>query len=190
MNNMKETSGQVKVEIQQPLPAQWQEYKALRLRALQSEPQAFASSYERELAYPDEKWQQRLQELGNGISWVFCAKNADEELVGMIGGYRDESDLQNHSAQIWGVYVDNKMRGKGIAKALMRKILEEFDRNLDIESVILEVNSDQEAATKLYESLGFEAETTYSYKMGDGKEHQITRMKRPARSNLIASNVI
>ena len=182
MSNMKEASENLNIEIQQPLPAKWQEYKALRLSALKSEPQAFASSYEREAAYPYEKWQQRLSELGNGISWVFCARNTDGRLVGMIGGYRDDSDIQNHSAQIWGVYVDENMRGKGIAKALMGKILDEFDGNSEIETIILEVNSDQEAATKLYESLGFKEETTYPYLMGDGKEHQITKMKRPSKT--------
>lgn len=181
MNNMIETNQKLNIEIFQPLPSQWQEYKELRLRALKSEPQAFASSFERESAYPDEKWQQRLKESGNGKSWVFCARNVDGKFVGMIGGYRDDNDIQNHSTQIWGVYVDSEMRGKGIAKALMGKILEEFDRNSDIETVILEVNSDQEVAKKLYKSFGFEEVTTYPHLMGDNQEHQITKMKRPTR---------
>lgn len=35
-------------------PERWNEYKTLRLRALQDDPQAFGSSYAKEVAYPDD----------------------------------------------------------------------------------------------------------------------------------------
>ena len=37
-------------------PERWREAKQLRLEALLAEPSAFASSYEDELAFPDEVW--------------------------------------------------------------------------------------------------------------------------------------
>src|SRR3972149_5620739 len=98
---------------------QWQDYKELRLRALKTEPQNFSSPYAKEPVYPEEKWQQRLQSANEGLtSWMYFARQ-NGTLVGMIGGYRDENDLKNHTAQIWGVYVDPEQRGKGIAKDLM-----------------------------------------------------------------------
>jgi hypothetical protein len=36
-------------------PEQWQDYKALRLRALQDDPQAFSEPFEKAIAYPDER---------------------------------------------------------------------------------------------------------------------------------------
>lgn len=166
------------IKIQKLLPCQWQEYKELRLCALKTEPQAFASPYKKEVTYPDEKWQQKLQNVENGKIWIFFARNFDNKLVGMAGGYRDDNDLQNHSAQIWGVYVDKKKRGKGIAKSLMTKILKELKSNSDINMVTLEVNTDQESAKKLYESFGFKVRTTYLCSLGDGKKHQISKMER------------
>lgn len=38
----------------------WQEYKQLRLLALETDPKAFGSSLEEERLSPDEKWQKYL----------------------------------------------------------------------------------------------------------------------------------
>jgi ribosomal protein S18 acetylase RimI-like enzyme len=166
------------MKTQTLLPFQWQEYKEIRLRALKTEPQAFLSPYEKEAAYPDEKWKQRLETAGKGRSWVFFAKNEEDRLVGIVGAYRDDDDLQNHSAQVWGLYVDRETRGKGIGKALMTKVLGELESDPDIKTIILEVNTDQEIAKKIYEFFGFEVRATYSQKLGDGKEHQISKMEK------------
>jgi ribosomal protein S18 acetylase RimI-like enzyme len=178
---MKEASETANIDILQLLPSQWQEYKKLRLQALKSEPQAFLSPFSKEVNLQDEIWQQRLQNVGNGKSWMFFARGSDGKLVGMVGGYRDDTDLINHSVQIWGVYVDQNIRGKGIAKALMTKILTEFGKNSDINTIILEVNTDQTSAKSLYESFGFKEVLTYQHVMGDGKEHQISKMTRSAK---------
>ena len=47
-----------KIQIIKLPPERWNEYKALRLRALQDDPQAFGSSYAKEVTYSDEKWQE------------------------------------------------------------------------------------------------------------------------------------
>ena len=178
MSSDKELTMTADVKIETLSFSQWQEYKELRLRALETEPQAFLSSYEEEAAYPDGKWQQRLEQAGKGKSWIFFARSLNGKLVGMIGGYRDDNDLKNHSAQIWGVYVDRQMRGRGIAKALMARMLEELESDPDVNMAILEVNTDQESAKGLYESFGFQVKTTYSEKLGDGREHQISKLEK------------
>lgn len=157
---------------------QWLEYKELRLRALKTEPQAFSSPYTKEEAYPDEKWQQRLKFANEGVtSWMYFARKGSV-LVGMIGGYRDVNDLNNHTAQIWGVYVDSEQRGKGIAKSLMSALIDNMTENTDINTIKLEVNTDQESAKKLYEHFGFKALDTVSLVLGDGVEHQVTNMEK------------
>lgn len=166
-----ETMGQEKIEIVMLPPSSWQEYKALRLRALKTEPQAFSSSYEREVAYPDDKWQQRLRDVESGKSWIFFGK-LNDKLVGMTGAYRDEEDIQNHQVWLWGVYVDPEARRKGIAKLLMEKILGELKGHSDIAIVKVGVNVDQESAKKLYEKFGFKATETELLVLGDGLEHE------------------
>jgi hypothetical protein len=86
--------------LQLPLDS-WQEYKAIRLKALKTDPQAFLSPYSKESAYPDEKWQQRLEEANAGISsWVYFAQN-EGKLVGMIGGYRPEKERHSESFDVY-----------------------------------------------------------------------------------------
>ncbi len=168
--------------IQLPLE-NWQEYKELRLRALQTDPQAFSEPYSRPVAWPDEKWQQRLQTANEGKTTNILFARLDGKLVGMVGFYRDENDFANHSAQIWGVYVDPEQRGKGIAKSLFSAILEKLTSNPDINLVKLEVNTDQESAKKLYASFGFVAICDRQLLLGDGLTHQITEMEKHLRDN-------
>ncbi len=55
------------------------------------------------------------------------------------------------------MYVDHQSRGKGLAKGLIRALIEKA-RELKIEQISLGVVSDNEAAKKLYQSMDF---TTY-----------------------------
>jgi hypothetical protein len=47
------------MEARQAQAADWQALRQLRLRALADAPDAFASTLEAELAFPDEVWRQR-----------------------------------------------------------------------------------------------------------------------------------
>lgn len=167
-----------KINIQRIPPSQWKEYKKLRLQALKNNPQAFSSPYNKEKTYSDKEWQQKLKDVGNGTDWILFAKNSNDKLIGMIGGYRDNNGMKNHSAEIWGVYVDPKMRGKGVAKLLIAGILNEFKNDQDINSVVLGVNADQISAKKLYESFGFITKRIKVHLMGDGKEHTLLNMQK------------
>lgn len=168
------------VEVVSPSVPEWKVLKELRLDALRKEPQAFGSSYERELAYPDEKWQERLRGIEKGESYVFVAKR-DGRPVGMVMGGRTEEDRSRRSAHVWGLYVDGSARRRGIARALMEKVIEGFVKNPDVMVVKVEVNPQQEAALKLYLSLGFKETGTSKWKMGDGLEHPVTSLEKGLR---------
>jgi len=58
-----------------------QRYKELRLHALQSDPKAFGSSYEREVAFKDEEWLKRLR---NPDAITLVALQEDGELIGTL----------------------------------------------------------------------------------------------------------
>lgn len=163
----------------QTLPlSRWQEFKKIRLGALQTDPQAFSSPHAKEAAYPDKKWQERLKTANKEVvSWMLFAC-LEGKVIGMLGSYRDENDLKKHAAQIWGVYVVPEKRGQGIAKKLMTAILAKLQENPDVSTVILEVNTDQKSAQKLYERFGFVPLKTYPVVLGDGKEHRVTKMKK------------
>jgi RimJ/RimL family protein N-acetyltransferase len=164
--------------IEQLNSSDWQVYRAIRLIALITEPQAFSSTFAREAAYPDEKWQARLQEANEGKStWMFFAR-LNGKVVGMTGGYRDEQDLIDHAAQIWGMFVSQGERGKGIGQKLMEALLDRLSQDPDIHLLKLAVNPEQQAAKRLYERFGFVTREPSSMKMGDAPVVQCLEMEK------------
>ena len=86
-------------------PERWREAKQLRLEALLAEPSAFASSYEDELAFPDDVWIARLISANERDGNMTFFAEADGALVGMAGaGWSAKAKLR-HVAEIYSVYV-------------------------------------------------------------------------------------
>jgi ribosomal protein S18 acetylase RimI-like enzyme len=165
-----------KIQIGRLPPEKWQEYKALRLRALHDDPQAFSEPFEKAVAYPDERWQQRAAEAYEGKESLIVFARAAEQLVGMMGAFF--SPNETGVAYIFGVYVVPEARGKGVAKKLMDSLLHELQRNPNIAKVKLSVNKGQLAAVKLYESSGFKLVGEENIQLGDGNFYDAHLMER------------
>lgn len=161
------------IEIVTLQPQQWQKYKDLRLRALKEEPQAFSSTYEDSVKYPDSFWQGRLKQAYVGNSqWLLFAKQEDN-LVGMAGAYvADEKDAAN----VVGVYVAKDVRGQGVSKKIIINLITRIKQNKSIKKLFVSVNPDQVAAFNLYKSLGFNIIRKDKMIFGDGKQHDSYEM--------------
>lgn len=57
-----------------------EKYKALRLHALKTDPKAFGSTYEREVAFEDEEWLKRL----TNTDAITIVAVQDRELIGTL----------------------------------------------------------------------------------------------------------
>lgn len=75
----------------------------------------------------------------------------DGNVVGIVAARAHEAD---NTVELLRMSVDSRFRGKGIAKALGRKVLE-FALVHDYSAVVLGTTAVKVAAHKLYESLGF-----------------------------------
>ncbi len=161
----------MEIKILKPKDINWEEYKQLRLHALQTEPQAFATSYQTEKDTPDNEWQARLEKYkeGNG-NWMFFASDG-QSLVGMLGAYQTDDDREDMSANVIAMFVSGEARGKGVSKLLMNHLLEEL-KDKSIKKAKLSVNKEQEAPLGLYKSLGFEIVGDDEIKLGDNKTHE------------------
>ena len=137
-------------------PDRWREAKRLRLEALREEPSAFASSLDEEGAFSDELWRARLESARNRAGNLTYFAELEGELVGMAGASWPDRAKIRHVANVYGVYLRPALRGRGIAAALMRALLDELAAGTQIEKVGLTVNQDSPAAIRLYERLGFE----------------------------------
>lgn len=141
------------IEIIRLEPEDWQLYRALRLEALQTDPQAFGSTYENTLARPESFWRQRLAEAAQEQDqWMLFAR-LDGRLVGMTGAYLDHE----HPDMAWviSVYVQPAQRGKGISRLLMSAILDKLKAR-GLRKARLGVVKRQIPALSLYRSFGFE----------------------------------
>jgi len=159
-------------------PARWREARQLRLEALLAEPAAFASSYEEELAFPDDVWIARSKSAHERDGNVTFFAEIEGELVGMAGaGWSAKAKLR-HVAGVYGVFVSPEMRDKGVAQHLMRRLLAELRSMAQIEKVSLMVNTEALAAIRLYEKLGFAiVGTAHREEKVDGRYYDLHYME-------------
>ena len=137
-------------------PERRREAKQLRLVALQNSPESFASSYEDEVLFSDDVWKNRVAAAFERDHAIAFYAETDGVLVGMAGaGWSPKTKLR-HVAEVYAVYVKPTHRGKGIGSALMRRLLDELRALPQIEKAKLGVTDGNEAATSLYQRLGFE----------------------------------
>ena len=97
------------------------------------------------------------------------------ELVGIATFLREAGIKERHKARIYGVYVSPGLRGKGVGRALLTRLLELVREDGSIEQVLLAVATTQVAARELYRSLGFRDCADYN---GDPDPHSVWMEKR------------
>jgi RimJ/RimL family protein N-acetyltransferase len=128
-------------------------YRQLRREALEQEPLAFTDSVAEHQAATLDAIRHRLTSAGdNFVLGAFI----DGQLIGMAGFFRRRGEKIRHRSGIWGVYVSEECRGKGIGRALLAELIELVRLLPGIEQVALAVSSQNNGARALYESLGFE----------------------------------
>jgi len=131
-----------------------EEWSRLRLESLRGEPQAFGSSAEEHPSIPFAEIKRRVD---SSTEDAFVAGAFEGcRLVGMAGFVREKGLKSRHKGRIWGVYVAPEQRGRGLARQLFARILERARRIIGLEQILISVATTQTAATRLYESLGFQ----------------------------------
>ena len=126
----------------------------LRLEALETEPTAFGAS-------PDEHRSTTLEDAARRI-----AHNEDNfvlgafvggKLGGIVGLAREKTAKRRHRAMVWGVYVTPALRGQGVARRLLRALIDGAIEMPGLERLLLAADLDDPKATALYRSAGFVA---------------------------------
>ena len=80
----------------------------------------------------------------------------DDELVGVVGCYREQGIKRRHVAVIWGMYVVPERRGRSIARRLLQDAIARAKEWPGVTTLRLSVVTEQDAARALYLSCGFQ----------------------------------
>ena len=133
-------------------------FQTIRLRSLKDHPEAFAAAYEDEKDIPLEQTVERLDQptterfvLG---AWL------NDDLIGIVAGYRDSLRKCKHRAHIGAMYVAPEARGRGVGRLLLAEAVNRLRTMAGIEEITLAVTVGNDAARALYASQGFETAYT------------------------------
>lgn len=127
-------------------------YRELRLLGLKESPTAFGSSTERESPQPMEFFANRLADRPGCLS---IGAFVNDRLIGVVSFVRDEGVKTQHRGAIYGMYVHPDWRRKKVGRDMLKALLDEVDQMPGLRSVRLSVTVGNDAAQRLYESLGF-----------------------------------
>jgi ribosomal protein S18 acetylase RimI-like enzyme len=123
-------------EVRRLGPDDWEMFQEMRLRSLADSPDAFGSTLEREQAFTEDDWRQRL----TGVVYAVT----DPGPVA-IGGLFDDDGVFH----VWGMWTDPAHRGRGHARRILDAMIAP-----DADAV-LDVNVANNAARTAYERYGF-----------------------------------
>lgn len=158
------------VEVRQLGAEDWAVYKDVRLRALQESPESFSSTFERESAFADETWSERLGESGSN---TFFVAELDKKVVGIVcGALPVTGDTYGTIYQMW---VDPDYRGNGVGKLLLAHIIQ-WSMKAKLVGLSLTVTVTNTEAVSLYTLAGF-ASIGELEPLREGSELQVSHMR-------------
>jgi ribosomal-protein-alanine N-acetyltransferase len=122
----------------------------MKIRKMTPEDAALVSEIERQSFSTPWSRQGFLDALAQECTVFLVAEESNEVIAGYVGMYvsLDEGEITN-------VAVKPDLRGKGIAKALLKELLS-YAKSHGITRIVLEVRVSNAAAIGLYEGFGFE----------------------------------
>jgi RimJ/RimL family protein N-acetyltransferase len=135
------------IQIRRLAPWEGAAYREIRLEALRLNPEAFGSTFEAENVRPLEHFSERVASCP-----VFGAFR-DAEIVGMAGFLGRQGAKDAHKGYLWGMYVRADARNAGVGKMLAEAVIAYAREQVEI--LQLDVVGENEAARRLYASLGF-----------------------------------
>ncbi len=123
----------------------WARVRAVRLRALREDPDAFGTVLSEDLARPPHAWRERLMQ-DTAASFVATREGND---IGLVTGapYAE-------TAGLFGMWVDPSARGLGAGRALVGAVVA-WARGQGHVRIRLDVADTNAAAIRLYEGCGF-----------------------------------
>ena len=132
-------------------------FRAMRIEALRTCPLSFTADLaETEARTPDAWREQVARALGSGSSVILLADAGARGLVGMAGVFTPPQPKLSHVGTIWGVFVRESLRRRGVGEALIRAAID-WARHKGLVGLRLSSVQGNDGSLRLYERCGFVA---------------------------------
>ncbi|GIO64012.1 N-acetyltransferase [Paenibacillus cineris] len=127
-------------------------YRELRLKSLKENPEAFLTTYEIEKDKPIEQLRRNLIASDHRFTLGAFINGG---LIGIVTFVRESNPKIVHKGNIYAMYVTPEFREKGIGKSLVQELINKAKHCEGLEQINLTVISNNNAAKRLYETIGF-----------------------------------
>ena len=152
------------ISIKQLTENDWRKLSEIRLKALQTDPLVFGSSYEKESQMTENDWRSRLQTTDSAIFMVF-----DGEMpIGMTGVSVWRDDPTDKTAIFWGSWLAPDFRRKGLSNLMYQARLDWVKRNPKFERIIVSHRASNVASKYANQKHGFKFTRTHEKIWADG----------------------
>ena len=133
-------------------PGEGRPLREVRLRALRSDPDSFAASYDQASSRDDRIWEDIAVGAASGDDETIFVIEADGGFAGMVGAFARDDEPATRN--LYGMWVAPEVRGSGLGEGLVDAIIE-WSRTVGAEEVKLWVVESNTPAVRLYEKTGF-----------------------------------
>lgn len=124
------------------------DFRTIRLSALEKSPKMFGSTYIAEVVKPLMFFEACLSN-----STVFGVYHKDE-IIGLATLTQEIGAKFSHKAYLSSVFIEPEFQQKGVASRLLNVVVEYSKKH--VEQILLTVAEDNKAAIHLYKKLGFQ----------------------------------
>jgi ribosomal protein S18 acetylase RimI-like enzyme len=145
---LRRAGGSVSAVVSRLTPDDAELLRELRLEALAAHPTFLAADPDYEASFPIERWRESLE----AHHWL-CAR-MDGAVAGLcIFTHPAHNRKQKHTGNLGSMYVRDAFRGKGVADALLKSVLDHAVTC--VEQVSLTVMAENARAIRFYQRHGF-----------------------------------
>lgn len=142
----------VAVTVRRIQPDEGEALRRVRLAALSDSPEAFGSTYSREMLLTGDEWADRARRSASGSERALFFALDRESIVGLAGGYRPDGTAAD--VELISMWTDPSARRSGVGRRLVDAVIE-WSRSVGAERVDLWVTKGNDPAEDLYRAMGF-----------------------------------
>ncbi len=131
------------------------DYQILRLRSLQTNPEAFLSTYEAEAAKHEISFSNELHYAYSPPYFGYYGCFEGERLIGFCLVQQSYLNKQDHVAFLYNLYIDPMFRGQKVATQLLAHAINQLSHHESVERLFLTCTAKNKIAIKFYKNAGF-----------------------------------